>query len=323
MSVILPVYNGQCFVAEAVESILGQSFRDFELVVIDDGSTDQTPAILAGYAKTDSRIKIISHNRNRGFVTALNHGLAHASGKLIARMDHDDIALPSRFEEQVNFLLSHEDTGVVGSTMIVVGPGGETAGAFWTPETHDQIRFGFLFNNQIAHPSVMFRVEIVKRLGLFYQTRYTASEDYDFWVAVTDHVRAYNCRSPLVKYRIHPAQMSGAAVAPQQASAEQISSSLLRVFDPAAAFTWSDRRILNWLYRFYLLRLAESSGGSFEAPPAADIMEAYIAQNPVTAREIATVETFLHHGTLAQMALRYLCVSGSDDVGLKYCASIS
>jgi len=114
ITVLMPVWNGEMFLAEAIDSILGQTFTDFELLIVDDGSRDKTPIIIQDYAKGDARIRVCRHPENRGLSSARNTGIAHATGELITGMDADDVSLPRRLEKQVAFLEAHPDIGAVG-----------------------------------------------------------------------------------------------------------------------------------------------------------------------------------------------------------------
>ncbi|MCY3867896.1 MAG: glycosyltransferase family 2 protein [Chloroflexi bacterium] len=115
VSVVMPVYNGECYLAEAIESILGQTFTDFEFIIVDDGSRDGSAAIIHDFAKRDERIRVIQHERNRGLTSARNSGIAASRGQFVAAMDHDDISLPRRIEKQADFLHSHPRLGLVGT----------------------------------------------------------------------------------------------------------------------------------------------------------------------------------------------------------------
>ncbi len=182
ISVILPVYNGEKTIAQAVESILNQSFRDFELIIINDGSTDDTPKILSRF--TDPRIRVL-HQENRGLVASLNRGILESRGKYIARMDADDISLPDRFRKQWDFLEQHPTVAVVGGSTQVVYRDGTTSVRHYPRDTA-AIKKNIARICPMPHPLVMIRREVFDRVGLYDSTKVGANllEDHDLWVRV-------------------------------------------------------------------------------------------------------------------------------------------
>ena len=224
VSVIIPIYNGSAFLRETIESILRQSFCDFELLLIDDGSTDGSPDIARSYAAIDDRIILITKSRNHGVVHALNAGLRSASGAFIARLDHDDVAIAHRLEAQVQYLLTHPSVVVVGSNMLGITATGEVLGELWSPEQPDQIRFAMLLNNAIADPTVMCRAGTIAQHSLCYHPLNVAAEDYAMWATIIQYGDAYNLRDRLTYYRLHANQMSNKLAATQQCSADRISA---------------------------------------------------------------------------------------------------
>jgi len=157
VSAVMPVYNGERFVVEAVRSILAQTFGDFECVVVDDGSTDGTAKLLEAEQARDSRLVVHRQPSNLGFRAALNTGCALARGELIARMDADDISEPTRFEQQVAFLRAHPEVGVVGSAMQVIDDHGVRGRVKSYPAGGGLAAWSMLFFNSLGHPSVMMR----------------------------------------------------------------------------------------------------------------------------------------------------------------------
>lgn len=183
VSVILPVYNGAKTIKRAVESILVQSFSNFELIIINDGSNDETPQILNSF--TDSRIKIL-HQENSGITVALNKGVEAANGKYIARMDADDISLPERLEKQVNFLEAHPDIAVVGCANKIIYQDGKEA-VRYRAFTHNEIMKNFVKITPVPHSSVIMRKDALIDVGLYDpktdgSKKIWMTEDYDLWV---------------------------------------------------------------------------------------------------------------------------------------------
>jgi glycosyltransferase involved in cell wall biosynthesis len=199
VSVIMPVYNAETHLTQAIDSILNQSFRDFEFVVIDDGSTDTSQAILKAIADRDRRL-VIYTQPNRGLIASLNEGWKIARGTYIARMDADDISLPRRLEKQVAYLDRNRDVGIVGTWIQDIGRSGE-AGPVWPlPTSPGTIPWFLMFGNCMAHPSVMMRREVVAKLG--YRTAAIHVEDYDLWMRASAVTRLANIPEVLLKYRV-------------------------------------------------------------------------------------------------------------------------
>lgn len=193
VSVVMAVYNGERFVREAVESILNQTFTDFEFIIIDDGSTDDTWRILTEYAAQDSRIILIRNEKNQGIASSVNRGLARARGKYIARMDADDVTVPERLARQVQFLENHQEIGMVGSNMFFIDSFGNTRHSNWQrPQLHNLIKWRLCFENPIANQTILMRQSVVEQLN-GYQTEYESfSEDYDLWQRMSEVTRLAN-----------------------------------------------------------------------------------------------------------------------------------
>ena len=204
ITVLMPVYNAERFLREAMESILQQTFRDFELIVIDDGSTDESSGIISSFQ--DPRIRFEKNGKNAGLIATLNKGLLLARGEYIARMDADDISEPSRFAVQTAFLDGHPDIALVGSWIRVFGAGMRYIDRH--PLTHEEIRAQLFFSNALAHPTVMFRRSAFSEAGLAYEEQYKHVEDYGLWVTATRMLRFANIPKPLLRYRVHNESVS-------------------------------------------------------------------------------------------------------------------
>lgn len=207
ISVLMSVYNGERFLAEAVESILNQTFRDFEFIIVDDGSKDKTAGILADYAKRDARVRVIPQE-NTGRSEALNNGMKVARAPLIARMDADDISLPGRFEEQMRFLSDHPDVGLLGGQAERMGPKGESLGPYWPLPTQDvELRDLMLRFSAFVHPAVMMKRDLVLELGGF-RKALPEAEDYDLFLRISERARVANLPQQVLRYRMHLNQAS-------------------------------------------------------------------------------------------------------------------
>jgi len=227
VSVIMPVFNAEQFLGQAVESILRQTCDDFELIAIDDGSKDHSLEILKKYASADRRIKIISRE-HRGLVASLNQGVESARGQWIARMDADDIALPQRFERQLQWL---EKTGadICGSWVKLFGTADRRV--IKQPQTDEAIKMKMIFCAPLTHPAVMMKTEMVRQLR--YDQNWEKCEDYDLWERATrEGRRMINVPEILLLYRQHKAQISIAASSTQQQLTQKIRRRYLEyVFD--------------------------------------------------------------------------------------------
>src|SRR4030095_2389369 len=206
ISVVMSVYNGQAFLAEAVESILGQTFRDFEFIVIDDGSTDRTEKILATYASRDGRLRVF-RQENKGRTESLNIGIGLAEGKYIARMDADDVSLPHRLQVQVDFMEQHPEVCLLSASYERINKDGRLLDRVPVPLLDDEIRSMMLHKNAMCHPAVMMRKEVVIACGV-YRKVFSESEDYDLWLRMSERCQLANLEEPILQYRVHSRQAS-------------------------------------------------------------------------------------------------------------------
>ena len=207
ISVALPVYNAERYIAEAVESILGQTFGDFELLIIDDGSKDRSLEILQRLADRDARIRLRSRP-NAGLVPTLNEMLAQARGEFIARMDADDVSLPRRFERELEYLRAHDECLVVGTAAEWIDPEGELLRVYVPPRDHDEIDAAQLASGEavICHPSALIRATAFERVGV-YDAALDGAEDLDLWLRIAEVGRLANLSEPLLRYRFHFAKV--------------------------------------------------------------------------------------------------------------------
>lgn len=205
VSILMPVYNGAKYLADAIESILNQSLTNYELIIINDGSTDETSAILDHYS--DSRIIYVTHQHNQGLVKTLNQGLRLARGYYIARMDADDISLPKRLERQVQFLEQHPHIGILGTQVMYIDPQGRPLSRSFNPTQPHLLPWHLLFSNCISHPSVMVRRAIYDHLD-GYNLVSLHVEDYDLWLRAMFVTQMANLDEIYLQYRVHPTSVS-------------------------------------------------------------------------------------------------------------------
>lgn len=206
ISVVMSVYNSSTYLGEAIESVLGQSFADFELVIVDDGSTDQSSEILQAYAARDNRIVVLSQT-NQGLPAALNAGISVARAEVIARMDADDVMLPDRLEKQLPYLLAHPEATVVSCLAHYINDKNKVLGKTYSDLLTVADCQRYLTENKIIfclHPGAMFRKQPVVSIG-GYRSAMIYAQDIDLWNRLADHAY-YTIVMPeiLMRYRVHP-----------------------------------------------------------------------------------------------------------------------
>lgn len=201
LSVVMSVFNGSAFLNESIDSILNQTFPDFEFIIIDDGSTDDSALKIKSYS--DKRIIFIQNEKNFGLSRSLNKGISISRGEYIARMDCDDVSLPTRFEKQIKYLDQDKSLGLIGSWTKVLGT--DILNEF--PLKHEQILNQLLFSNCISHPTVMFRKSFFLEYNLNYNALFKYAQDYELWVRCIKLFKIMNIPDILLFYREHKQQM--------------------------------------------------------------------------------------------------------------------
>lgn len=206
VSVILPAYNAESFITETIQSILNQTYQNFELIVINDASTDNTESAVNSF--NDSRIKYFANSTNLKLIKTLNKGISLSKGKYIARIDADDICHPRRLELQVTFLTNNPDIAVVGTDIYLIDKSGLVYGRGVSIETRPNfIKWSLQRRCCLYHPSVMFNKQLVGT-SLYYDEKFINAEDYELWLRLTSTFKIANIHKPLVFYRIHNASIS-------------------------------------------------------------------------------------------------------------------
>lgn len=229
VSVVMPAFNAQQYIAESVASVLSQTYQDLELIIVDDGSTDESTFIIESFH--DPRVRILHNGTNCGIVASLNRGISSARGKYIARMDADDLCFPQRIERQALFMEQHPEIGISGTFVKTVGLVPE----IWRyPTNHEEVKAKLLFGSSLAHPSVMMRRSIIEKHKLMYRDQYPHAEDYDLWVRYSDVVKFANIPEVLLLYRIHDAQVSQAQTNEQKKSSDDIRGEIIHRLIPNA-----------------------------------------------------------------------------------------
>jgi len=204
VSVLMPVYNAGNYLKDAINSIIEQSFTDFEFIIIDDGSTDESVSIIKSY--DDKRIKLIENGENIKIIATLNKGISLARGKYIARMDADDISLPERLEKQIAYMESNPLVGLCGTFIRTIGLEKNYDIHFET--SHDKIKFRLFFDTHFPHPAAVIRSSVVLQNNLQFSNKFIHAEDLEFWNRMAEFTQMAIIPEILVLKRYHEEQIS-------------------------------------------------------------------------------------------------------------------
>jgi cellulose synthase/poly-beta-1,6-N-acetylglucosamine synthase-like glycosyltransferase len=205
MSVVMSVFQGERYLSQAIDSILGQTFRDFEFIIIDDGSTDDSGSILESHRRSDSRVRVYSQ-KNNGLIYSLNRGCELARGQYIARMDADDIAARNRLGSQLYYMQEHPAVGVLGSAVEFIDQTGRTLRISRNPLGNADLQRALIDSDVLFHPAVVMRKDAFVSVGGYRNVVH--AEDYDLWLRIAESYELANLPEVLLKYRIHSAQIS-------------------------------------------------------------------------------------------------------------------
>ena len=208
VSIIMSVFNSERYLSDAIQSILNQTYTNYDFIIADDGSTDRSLSIILDYANKDSRIIVIENDQNVGLSTSLNKCLCIASGKYIARMDADDISLPDRIKKQVNFLELNSDIGLLGTCGFYIDENKKIIGEINVPLSNAAIGWRATFTNPFVHPSIMLRKTSLINFPNIYNGEYLLAEDYYLWVNLLKTTKGSNLSEKLYLYRIHNQSVS-------------------------------------------------------------------------------------------------------------------
>lgn len=223
VSVLMPVYNAEKHLREAMESILKQTHQNLELVIVNDGSTDGSEDIILSYS--DPRIRLLVNPENKGLIYSLNYGIAACKGTYIARMDADDTCMPERLAEQLAFMEQHPELGVCGCDYTQFSTSGEQS--FRALSDHDEILSQMIFNSSVVHPSLMLRRSALQNFDPVFNPGYHHSEDYELWSKLILYTKFSAVHQLLFRYRIHAAQVTQKYSEQQQLSANRVRKELL------------------------------------------------------------------------------------------------
>lgn len=257
VSVVMSVHDGRPYLIQAVQSILKQTFEDFEFIIINDGSSDGSQTVLEQFAERDDRIRLL-HQTNRGLTASLNRGLELARGTYIARMDDDDISHPDRFERQVRFLENNPDVGVLGGGARVIDENGDPTDYWMPPTKHGHITWRLLFNACFTHPSVMVRRALLQELG-GYADWARCSQDHELWTRAALATRLAALPDELIQFRRSEGSITATSRDAQMntncRAAAQLHQALL-----GSAADDDIAHFLVWLHQFDLDTATEETG---------------------------------------------------------------
>jgi len=201
VSVVMSVYNGEKYLKDAIESILNQTYKKIEFIIIDDGSTDKSLKIIESYK--DKRIKLIKNDGNKGLIYSLNKGLKLSLGKYIARMDADDISLNNRFELQLKYMEENSNTAVLGTQFYFFYENNKIIKKkYGSNMTTEEIKAKLFFENAVAHPTVFMRKDILEKNEYTYNYLHRGVEDYGLWNLISQKYKIENLNIPLLNYRL-------------------------------------------------------------------------------------------------------------------------
>lgn len=203
VSILMPVYNAETYLKEAIDSILNQTYTHFDLLIINDGSSDDSEKIILSYS--DKRIVYLKNETNKGLIYTLNKGFSLIEKEYVIRMDADDIAMPDRIQKQVEFMEAHPQVWVCGTQINWFGT---TTKQSSFPLTHPEIKAGLLFSSMISHPTAMMRLQKIKEHQLYYNADFLHIEDYELWCRVARVAELANIPIPLLKYRLEGQNIS-------------------------------------------------------------------------------------------------------------------
>ncbi|HEY1171930.1 MAG TPA: glycosyltransferase [Verrucomicrobiae bacterium] len=204
----MSVYNGERYLASAIDSILGQTFRDFEFLIVDDGSKDGTADLLAKYAREDPRVHVVTHGKNKGLTASLNELVQLVKGEYLARMDADDVSRPERFARQVEWLDNHAACGLVGSAYTFIDLEGRAGMTFRFENDHHYLQWYLCYQNPLAHPAVMGRTALFRAVG-GYREEFRYGQDFDLWWRLSFTTQLACLPEPLTFVRRNPTGLSG------------------------------------------------------------------------------------------------------------------
>jgi len=298
----MSVYNGGNYLSQSIRSILEQTFTNFEFIIIDDGSTDESWEIISRYAQSDDRIKPMRNGKNVGLTKSLNKGLALAKGEYIARQDVDDLSLPFRIEKQISYLDKNRDIGLLGTAYHTQND--QIGISLSLPPLHDtDIRWQMLFHNAFCHSSVVFRKYFPGVGQLFYDESLSYSQDYELWGRILALSNVENLGEPLLLYRQHPKSIQVLHWDEQQNVASKISLDHLGMLLPNGFITIEKVNTLREWYSKFPRRITAKEVELYRI--LADVIEKFSNQPNIDRSRMRSVHyLWLKRNLLALLTYR-------------------
>lgn len=301
VTVLTATYNGARFLSHTLDSILGQTFTDFEYIIIDDASTDESPQILQTYAQKDDRIRLVRNAQNLNPAGALNRGLEAARGEFVAILDHDDLALPERLARQVAFLDAHVDIGAVGAQARIIDENGAQVDTKRYPAKSAIIRWFLFFGAPILHSAAMYRRARLNELG-GYSTKHPYLCDYELLIRLAECTRVANLQEELTCYRRSSTQVSSVQKRPQNGQMLLLQFALqqrwlglrpdLRVF----------QTLLDWFRR---IPPVDAQQGQAAAAWLTQLWKQYLAVTPLCGDELESLRRVMAQRWLRMAHVAY------------------
>lgn len=245
ISVVMPAHNTGRYIKDAIDSILNQTFTDFEFIIIDDCSTDDSYRIIKEYLNKDDRIILFRNEKNLGIASTRTKGTLCARGKYIVTMDSDDISLPTRLEKQYKYLEAHKDCGVVGSHVEMFNGNNEIVGTKKFQENDIDLRKRIFLYSPVVQPAAMVRKEVFDNIG-YYDPKYVNASDLDFWFRLGTKYKFSNIQEVLLRYRIH----NGSITVNNLKRLEKVTLDIREKYSKGYGYSMSlFDKIINWCIR--------------------------------------------------------------------------
>ena len=303
VSVVMAAHNAETYLAAAVDSILAQDFGDFEFIIVEDGSTDATARMLADYAARDSRVVLVTNAANVGLTRSLNVGLRRARGRYIARMDADDVARPDRLGKQAAFLDANDRFVLVGASVEEIDAAGATLRRLTKPRDDLEMRWMALFYPPMRHPTAMFRADVVRGNGVYYDETCRTAQDYDIWIRLLQHGKGHVFADRLLRYRVHAGNVTATARDDQSATHIRIGLGHLRALYGAGETECAAMR------RIYELQLRQDRTAIKDIAPVLATMR-WLANRIAAKESLTTRDRGRLRGLAALQAAQLLLVRG-------------
>lgn len=246
VSVLMPLFNREDLVSQAISSVLSQTFQDFEFIIIDDGSTDKSVNIVESF--NDPRIKLIKNEKNLGIIKTLNKGIEQANGTYLARMDSDDLCLPERLEKQVKYMEKNKEVSICGTWINTIDYNGRVDSNVKFPyKSYKECEVRMYFNCIFAHPSIMFRVSDFKNNNLLYSEEFMHVEDFELWnrIVMETNMKIINIPEYLLKYRLTTDGITRTKRSEQISNGAKIRSRIFKKYKIALEEEYLSKEVLN------------------------------------------------------------------------------